>query len=201
MSEHKDRRRNCADRMRADLMTRRIHRRRKLDPAMSVAVAMLGLVAGLIRLFPPLPERSLIELPVAPRIVPVPASGPVPRPVRYKRTPSWARLMADLSRPIARAEAVDEIRSRLPLSVRPWIDEIVRLEDWSALRACAPPKSQDEAVVLAVERWALEWQAELDERARSAKRTRRGGEGEASSGATPGASSDDDENPEGGMKR
>lgn len=198
-----DKRRTCADRARADLMMRKIHRRKRIDPAMSVAIQMLGLFSALIRMFPELPDRSPFALPSPPPVVPVLPLGPPPeRPIRYKNTPSWSLLMKDLARPVARGAALAEIRSRLPLGVHPWLAEVERLEDWSALRICAPPGSKDTAVVLAVGRSAQEWQAELDERARAAKADRKkGGGGDASSGAVPGAGPDSDDDPGRGMKR
>lgn len=194
MSEKKEKRRNCADRKRAELLTRRIHRRKRIDPALSIAMQLLAVVSFAINLFPPLPAlgRAAAEpLPEPPRPVSVPIQSPEPEPRSYKRAPSWPLLMKDLARPVAHDMARAEVYARLPVECRPWLDQLFRESDWSAIRPYARSGATDEEVGVGVLGAFRAWKAGQDEKARKAKKDAAGGK--AGAGAKPGAGDDDDD--------
>lgn len=181
-----EKRRNCADRLRAEAMTRKIHRRKRFDPAMSVFIQMLGLASFVVGLFPPLPAfgRAAAEpLPEPPR--PVPVQLPEPEPRTYKRAPSWPLIMKDLARPVARSMATAELYARLPVEVRPWLDQVVKAEDWSSLRPFAQSGATDKTASAAAIAAFRKWKADMDESAKEALEAAADG-GKAGSGTKPG---------------
>ncbi|PDS61270.1 hypothetical protein CO653_34170 [Rhizobium anhuiense] len=188
MTEKRERRRNCADRLRAELMTRKIHRGRRLDPAMSVAIQMLAIVSALVNLFPA-PAAAAEPLPEPPRREPVREPQPAPEPRSYKSAPSWPKIMSDLARPVARSMATAELYARLPVEVRPWLDEVVKAEDWASLRPYARSGATDDTasagVLAAFRRWKAEKTAEAKEALEAAAEG-----GKAGSGAKPGGGDD-----------
>lgn len=186
MSQKPERRRNCADRARAEAMSRKIHRRKKFDPAMSVFIQLLGLASLVINLFPPLPAfgRAAAEpLPEPPRPVPVPLSEPEPR--TYKRAPSWPLIMKDLARPVARSMATAELYARLPVECRPWLDQVVKDEDWSALRSFAQSGATDKTAAAGALAAFRRWRADKDAEAKEALEATAVG-GKAGAGTKPG---------------
>jgi hypothetical protein len=166
MTEKWEKRRNCADRLRAEAMTRKIHRRKRFDPAMAVFIKMLGLASLFINLFPDFSAPS-ISLPEPPRAEPVREPRSEPEPRAYKRAPSWPLIMSDLARPVARSMAMAELYARLPVDVRPWLDQVVKDEDWAALRPFARSGATDEAAsagaLAAFRRWKADKAAEAKE--------------------------------------
>jgi hypothetical protein len=194
MTEKREKRRNCADRLRAKAQLRRIHRRRRIDPAMSVFIQLLGLTSFLIDLFPPLPDfrpAAAAPLPEPPRPVPVPVQLSEPEPRTYKRAPSWPLLMKDLARPVARDMAWAEVYARLPVECRPWLDAVFRDSDWSAIRPYARSGATDEEVSAGVLGAFMSWKAEQEQKAREAKKDAAGGK--AGTGSKPGTGGDDNE--------
>lgn len=194
MTEKREQRRNCADRARAEALTRKIHRRKKIDPAMSVFIQLLGLASFVINLFPPLPDfrRAAAEpLPEPPRPVPVPVQSSEPEPRTYKRAPSWPMLMRDLSRPVAHDQARAEVYARLPVECRPWLDQVFREADWSAIRPFARSGASDDEVSKGVLGAFRAWKADREEKARKAKKDAAGGK--AGTGSKPGSGGDDDD--------
>ncbi len=195
MTEKLERRRNCVDRVRAAALTKKIHRRKKFDPAMTVFIKLLGLASFLIKLFPPLPDfrpAAPEPLPELPRRVPVPALSPEHAPRSYRHAPSWPLLMKDLARPVAHDMARKEVYARLPAECRPWLDQLFRESDWSAIRPYARSGASDEEVGVGV-LWAFRvWKASQDEKARKAKKDATGGKA-AGTGSKPGAGDDDDD--------
>jgi len=181
-----EKRRNCADRLRAEAMTRKIHRRKRIDPAMSAFIQLLGLTSFLINLFPPLPAigRAAAEpLPEPPRPVPVQLSEPEPR--SYKHAPSWPKILSDLARPIARPMATAELYARLPVEVRPWLDQVVKDLDWAALRSFARSGATDKTASAAAIAAFRKWQADKDADAKEALEATAQG-GKAGAGTKPG---------------
>ncbi|MCO5733778.1 hypothetical protein [Rhizobium sp. SSA_523] len=162
-----DKRRNCADRARAEAMTRKIHRRKRFDPAMSVFIKMLGLASFVINLLPEFGSTTSISLPEPPRPEPVREPLPETEPRTYRLAPSWPRLMKDLARPVARSMAAGELYARLPVEVRPWLDEVVKTEDWSSLRFFAKSGATDEmasaGALAAFRRWKADKETEVQE--------------------------------------
>lgn len=193
MKEKQERRRNCADRARAEAMTRKIHRRKKFDPAMSVFIKLLGLTSFMINLFPAFGQAAADPLPEPPRPVPVPVQLPQPEPRTYRRAPSWPMLMRDLARPVAHDMARAEVYARLPIECRPWLDVVFRESDWSAIRPYARSGATDEEVSVGVFAAYRAWKADQDEKARKAKKEATGGK--AGAGAKPGGDDgpDDDD--------
>lgn len=192
--EEKKRRRNCADRMRAEAMTRKIHRRKRVDPAMSVLIKMLWLMSFTLNLLPPVLEISLRRrrLPLIPE-PPAPPVAPVLFVSRsYKYTPSWNRLVRDLARPVAQAQALEQIRARLPTSLMPWIDYVVESSDWSSLRAFSFTGATDKTVAAGATLAAAQWQDAKDQRAKEIKIEIEGGAKGAGSSDGPGHGNDDD---------
>ncbi|MBY5779733.1 hypothetical protein HFN59_21925 [Rhizobium leguminosarum] len=189
MNQKPERRRTCADRLRAELMTRKIHRRRRLDPAMSVAIQMLAIVSAVVRLFPAPAAADPLPEPLRP--VPVPVSSPEPSPRTYKHVPSWPLLMRDLARPVAHEMAKAEVYARLPLECRPWLDQVFRDADLSALRPYARSGASDDEVSKGVLGAFRTWKAEQEEAARKRKKEAAGGK--AGTGSKPGGGGDDDD--------
>lgn len=190
MTEKRERRRNCADRARAELMTRKILRRRRLDPAMSVAIQLMAVVSFLVNLFPAAAVAAE-PLPEPPNPVPVPIQSPEPSNRTYKRVPSWPLLMKDLSRPVAHDMARAEVYARLPVECRPWLDVLFRESDWSAIRPYARSGASDEEVSAGVLGAFRAWKADQDEKARKVKKDVVGGK--AGTGSKLGAGDDDDD--------
>lgn len=188
MDSDTGRRRNCADRLRRRIMERR--RLRGKDPGMGVFLQLLAALSWSINL---LPEPTIATSPF-PSISPPPGPIVVPeaseRAPRYKASPSWALLAKDLNRPPSvRRDALIEIRSRLPASLSPFIDDIERREDWSALRVYMRSGARDADVVSSLMFDARRWEADRAAAlaARAAELTGGGGgTGGASSGAKPG---------------
>lgn len=201
MTEKRERRRNCVDRMRAEATMRKIHRRKRFDPAMSFFIQMLGLISFSINLFPPFPafgRAAAAPLPHPPR--PVPVREPSPEhaaPRSYKNTPSWPLLMKDLARPVAHDMARTEVYARLPVECRPWLDVVFRESDWSAIRPYVRSGASDDEVSAGVLGAFRVWKAEQDERSRKARKDVAGGK--VGTASKPGASDDDPEDDAPGM--
>ncbi|NMG39757.1 hypothetical protein GRZ55_10935 [Chelativorans sp. ZYF759] len=99
---------------------------------------------------------------------------------RYRSAPSYRRLVADLRRPAARAEALDVLRRRLalPAAAHGWLDEISDNHDWAVLATCAPPGKIDADAEIALLRSALGWlEAQQQEEDRSTDSREAGGDG------------------------
>lgn len=184
MAETKGKRRTCADRMRADMLGRKIRRRKKVDPAMSLVIQLLGLASAVIGMLPDFRSIST-SLPEPPQPQPIREPRPQPEPRTYKHAPSWPKIMSDLARPVARSMALMELRARLPADVQPWLDDVVIQGDWSSLRYFAVSGATDETAGKAARAAFRSWQAEQDEKARQAIEATAGG-GKASAGTKPG---------------
>lgn len=188
-TDKRERRRNCADRARKAAMERR--RQRGKDPAMSVFVQLLGLMALGLRLLPdfsPSPSVS-IGLPPPPPVpvpVPVPSSEPWQR---YKGAPSWSRLVKDLARPAATEDAQRELRARLPAECSKWVDFVVREGAWGDVRVHVHSGADDEGIVAALvsesRRWDSQRKADRAQALAELKAEAEGGG--AASSAKPGA--------------
>lgn len=189
MDEKRERRRNCADRARANLAWEKVKRGKRLDPAMSVALQLLALTSALINLFPDFRPAAADPLPEPPRPVLVPLPDEVTRPVRYKIPPSWPLLVRDLARPVAHDEARAEVYRRLPPEVGPWLDQVFRESDWSSLRVYARSGATDQDVSRGVLAAFRVWKADQDEKARKRKKDAKGGKG-AGSASKPGGGGD-----------
>lgn len=187
MTEKQEKRRNCADKIRAEAMMRKIHRRKRVDPAMSVFIQLLGLTSFLINLFPPLPTlgSAAASLPEAPRPKSVPEPLPEPEPRTYKHAPSWPKIMSDLARPVARSMATAELYARLPVEVRPWLDQVVKDEDWSSLRPFAQSGATDKTASAAAIAAFRKWKADKDADAKEVLEAAADG-GKAGAGTKPG---------------
>lgn len=184
MTEKWEKRRNCADRLRAEAMTRKIHRRKRFDPAMAVFIKMLGLLSVAINLFPDF-SASSISLPESPRSEPVRDPRPEPEPRSYKRAPSWPLLMKDLARPVAQQMATAELYARLPVEVRPWLDQVVKDSDWSALRPFAQSGATDKTASVAAIAAFRKWKADKEADAKEVLEAAADG-GKAGAGTKPG---------------
>lgn len=183
-----ERRRNCADAIRAELMKRQ-NRRKKVDPALSVAVQMLALLSSLISLFPTPSTRPVLVLPAPPRRSPEPAAQAFRPYVRYhQRSPSWPRLIKDLGRPVTRTEARALLYSRLPIALHPWLAHVIANDDWSAIRPFCRSGATDADVIAGATAAQQQWLDALQQRAKEKKRELDGeAGGKAGSGAKPGA--------------
>lgn len=76
---------------------------------------------------------------------------------RYRVSPSYRRLVADLCRPAASAEATDMLRRRMPPEALPWLDDILARQDWSALAWCVGPGRTEANSEMAMLRAAVDW--------------------------------------------
>lgn len=186
MNQNPEKRRNCADKLRAEALTRKIHRRKKIDPAMSIFIKMLGLTSFMINLFPDFGTSASISLPEPPRAEPIREPPPEREPRTYKRAPSWPLLMKDLARPVARQMATAELYARLPVEVRPWLDEVVKAEDWSSLRPFAQSGATDETASASAIAAFRRWKADRDADAKEALEAAADG-GKVGAGTKPGS--------------
>lgn len=195
MGENRERRRNCVDRMRAELMTRQIRRQKRIDPAMSVAVRLMALTSFLINLFPASSPRPG-PFPEPPPFKPTREPPLEPEPRTYKRAPSWPQLMRDLAAPVRQAMARAEVYNRLPIEVRPWLDDVFKQSDWSSIRVYVRSGATDEDVSRGVLAAFRTWKAEQEEAARARLNDTTGGKG-AGAGSRPGHGDDpeDDKRP------
>lgn len=169
------RRRTCADWMR-----RNVARRRRRDPATKTVLQLLGLLSAVLALLPessaasPLPGRGN-SFRSDRRIPPPnyelgadawarerglePTWYPVDRP---KPRPSWNRLVKDLNRRSAKDRARTMIEERVPSEALGWLREMVKNEDWLALRLVGHERTEEEIrerAALVALRWELERQA------------------------------------------
>lgn len=76
---------------------------------------------------------------------------------RYRVSPSYRRLVSDLRRPAARAEAAEILRRRMPSEAHPWLDDILARQHMAALSWCARPGMTDTEAETAMLRAAVEW--------------------------------------------
>lgn len=76
---------------------------------------------------------------------------------RYKLSPSYRRLVSNLRRPAARAEAAEALRRRIPAEALPWLDNVLNRQDMAALSWCVRPGTTDTEAETAMLRAAVEW--------------------------------------------
>lgn len=167
-------RRTCRDSWRY-----RRRRIRRIDPAASTALTLLLIILILVGRAPLIPswwpQRSAaLDLPVRDdwsaeqeerergeggRSIMPPRFRPPRLHGRYRASPSYRRLVADLRRPAARNEALEVLGRRLalPAAAQGWLDEISDNHDWPVLAACAPPGRVDADAEIALLRSALSW--------------------------------------------
>ena len=84
---------------------------------------------------------------------------PIDRP---KHSPSWTRLVKDLNRRSAKARAREMIEDRVPPSALEWLREMIKNEDWLALRLVGHGRTREEIreqAALVALRWELERQS------------------------------------------
>lgn len=172
--EQKKRRRTCVDWIR-----RNIAGRRRRDSAAKTVLQLLSLLSSALALLPeidafprpvrgnnfrrdrrmPPPDYELgAEAWVRERGV-EPNWYPVKRP---KPRPSWNRLIKDLDRRTTRDRARIMIEERVPPEALEWLREMIRAQDWIALRIIGHDRTEEEIrdrAVLAAMRWGLERQA------------------------------------------
>lgn len=174
------RRRTCRDRWKHQRHQRR-RRKATADPAMSVFLQLLALILVIVGRAPVVPSPSPVAVPAvrpgsagrssddrSPEAVErengegghlMPPRRDSRRYGRYKSTPSYRRLVRDIQRPAARAEALDVLRQRLhlPSEARGWLDELDKQGDLAALLPYVRPGMADldsEAALLLA---AIEW--------------------------------------------
>ncbi len=186
MSDDRETRRTCADRARYAAERRKVQRGKKFDPAMSMTIQFLGLLSVGLRL---LPEFSIKSRPVPAVSIPAPPVRPPDSDQpwqRYKSTPSWQRVVKDLARPAATADAQQEVRSRLPVECAPWLNYVFRENQWGDLRILVRSGSTDVDVAAEAVAAARLWDSERRAARARAEAELRAEEGGASTGAKPG---------------
>jgi len=157
----KDRRRTCADRVRANVITA-ANRRGNRSPATSAFIQLLTLTSILVNALPVLDFSWIAPPEPLPEPEPErPAATPV-EPRTYKKAPSWPMLVRDLARPVANEMARKELYARLPAEACPWLDEVIKNADWSALRVHAQSGATDESVSAAVLADVQRWRADKE---------------------------------------
>lgn len=170
--KQRKRRRTCVDWMR-----RNVARRQRRDPAAKTMLQLLGLLSAALALLPEsvvasaLPERGNNFRPDR-RTPPAdyelgpdawarerglePIWYPVDRP---KPRPSWNRLVKDLNRRSGRDRARVMIEECVPPEALEWLREMIKTEDWIALRIighdCPNEEIRDRAALAAM-RWEIE---------------------------------------------
>lgn len=173
-SKTQRKRRTCADRVR-----RNIGIRRRSNPASKTMLQLLGLFSTILAIAPPMPDfisASGRDRRQPPTWYP---NGPAawarerglepddaletepeqPSPaLRPKATASWSRLVKDLNRRSTRERARELIETRVPPEALEWLREIIKLEDWMALRLVGHNRTKDEIRDFALLE-AMKWQA------------------------------------------
>lgn len=143
-------RRTCADRVR-----RNIGIQRRSNPASKTILQLLGLFSAILAMAPTMPDiisASGRDRRRPPSWYP---NGPaawarerghepddaleteLEQPstaLRPKATASWPQLVKDLNRRSTRERARELIETRVPPEALEWLQEIMKLEDWMALR-------------------------------------------------------------------
>lgn len=171
--KRRKRRRTCVDWMR-----RNVARRQRRDPAAKTMLQLLGLLSAALAL---LPESAVATLPgrgnnFRPDRRTPPADyelgpdawarerglEPIWYPVdRPKPRPSWNRLVKDLKRRSGRDRARAMIEECVPPEALEWLREMIKTEDWIALRIighdCTNEEVRDRAALAAM-RWEIERQ-------------------------------------------
>lgn len=172
--EHKKRRRTCIDWIRRNIVGRR-----RRDPAAKTVLQLLSVLSSALAL---LPERDAFALPGRGnyfrrdrRMLPPeyalgaeawarerglePSWYPVNRP---KPSPSWNRLVKDLNRRTTKDRARLMIEERVPPEALEWLREMIKSQDWIALRIVGHDRTKEEIrdrAVLAAIRWEIEREA------------------------------------------
>ncbi len=167
------RRRTCADWIR-----RNVARRRRRDPASRTVLHLLGLLSAMLAL---VPESPASEFPGRgnnfrrDRRIPPSDYGlgadawarerglePIWYPVdRPRPRPSWNRLVKDLNRRSAKDRARIMIEERVPPEALEWLREMIKAQDWIALRLVGHDRPEGEIrdrAMMAALRWELERQ-------------------------------------------
>lgn len=173
-SKKQRKRRTCADRIRRDT-----GKQRRSNPASKTMLQLLGLFSTILAIAPPMPEiisasgrdrrRPPSWYPNGPAawarergLEPDDAleTGPEqPSPaLRPKATASWSRLVKDLNRRSTRERARELIETRVPPEALEWLREIIKLEDWMALRLVGHNRTKDEIRDFTLLE-AMKWQA------------------------------------------
>jgi hypothetical protein len=172
--KQRKRRRTCADWIRRDVARRRRH-----NPAVKTVLQLLGLLSAMLAL---LPERSAAS-PFSGRGNNFHRDRRIPPPDyeldanawarergleptwylvdRPKPRPSWNRLVKNLNRRSARERARTMIEERVPPEALEWLLEMIKTQDWIALRVLGHDRSEEEIrdrAVLAAKRWEIERQ-------------------------------------------
>lgn len=167
------RRRTCADWIR-----RNVARRRRRDPASRTVLHLLGLLSGMLALIPESPASVLLErgnnFRRDRRIPPSDYElGPDAwarerglEPIWYavdrpRPRPSWNRLVKDLNRRSAKDRARILIEERVPPEALEWLREMIKIQDWIALRIVGHDRQEEEIrdrAKMAALRWELERQ-------------------------------------------
>ncbi|MDQ1184185.1 hypothetical protein QE408_001307 [Agrobacterium larrymoorei] len=167
------RRRTCADWIR-----RNVARRHRRDPASRTVLHLLALLSGMLALIPESPASVLLErgnnfrrdrrIPPSDYelgadawarergLEPISYSVDRPRP-----RPSWNRLVKDLNRRSAKDRARILIEERVPPEALEWLREMIKIQDWIALRIVGHDRCEEEIrerAAIAALRWELERQ-------------------------------------------
>ncbi|SCY92721.1 hypothetical protein SAMN03159288_05291 [Rhizobium sp. NFACC06-2] len=167
------RRRTCADWIR-----RNVARRRRRDPASRTVLHLLGLLSAMLAL---VPESSASAFPergnnfrrdrrTPPSDYELGADAwarerglePIWYPVDQPRPRhSWNRLVKDLNRRSAKDRARILIEERVPPEALEWLREMIKAQDWIALRLVGHDRPEGEIrdrAMMAALRWELERQ-------------------------------------------
>jgi hypothetical protein len=167
------RRRTCADWIR-----RNVARRRRRDPASRTVLHLLGLLSAMLALVPESPASEFPERGnnfrrdrrIPPSDYELGADAwarerglePIWYPVdRPRPRPSWNRLVKDLNRRSAKDRARIMIEERVPPEALEWLREMIKAQDWIALRLVGHDRPEGEIrdrAMMAALRWELERQ-------------------------------------------
>lgn len=164
-------RRTCADRLR-----RKVGRRQRNDPASKVVMKLLGLLSVVLAIAPT--RQEIISACGWDRRQPPSwyPNGPAawarerglepedtredPKQrepaLRPKATAPWQRLVKDLDRRPTRDRARELIETRVPPEALDWLRDMIREEDWLALRLVGHDRTAEEIrerALWAARRW------------------------------------------------
>lgn len=181
----KKRRRTCLDEMRLKLAERQ-RQRRGGDPAGKVALQLLTLLSGVLALFPPLPMPTFAFSfgPARSSVPPIdddrgPTAYAMERGIephyyatsRPRPSPSWSRLVKDLSRPRKANRARELLEARVPPAAVEWLRDTIDTGDLWRLRMTVRPGAHDDEITASMLAAAQAWDAERQQAAAPASET------------------------------
>lgn len=179
MNEKQRHRRTCADRLRRDLAERQ-RQRRGGDPGGKVLLQLLTLLSGALAMMPPIPMPAF-SFPFRPARQPASSIDDDRGPTAYamergleplncassrmRPSPSFRRLVKDLSRPRKADQARELLEARVPPAAIEWLRDSIDSGDLWRLRMVARPGASDDEIIASMLTAAQMWEIERQQAA------------------------------------